>query len=94
LTATSACTEEHAIQLNTNIAAEVSGCDNDSSFDLNLRLGLIQDLNQLSDRIEIFTNVCDDNRIAASVRFDRAAARETALNDRKEAFAAAALAAA
>jgi hypothetical protein len=49
-----------ARKLRAQVAAEVMGRDYDTSLDLNLRLWLVQNANQLANRIDVFPDVGDD----------------------------------
>ena len=61
----------------------------DARFDLNLRFRLIQNRDELSNRIDVLFDIGDDQSITAAIDFDRTAARKPSLDDRKHALIAA-----
>src|SRR5581483_4534856 len=77
-------------KLRTEVAAEVMLRNDDASFDLDLRLWLIEDGNQLADRLDVLFHVGDDQRVAASFNFHRTQSRQTTLDDRQQSLIAAA----
>src|SRR5262249_37092172 len=58
--------------------------------DFNLRLGLIENCDELANRVNIFFHVRDDQRIAATIDFDRATSRKPARDDGHQSLIAAA----
>jgi len=45
------------------------------------RVRLVQDRDELANRVDVFFNVSDDQRVAASIDFNAATARKTSRDD-------------
>ena len=65
--------------------------NHDARFDLDLRLGLIEDRYQLANRIDVFPDVGDDESVATTLDFNRTSPRQSARDDRQQALITAAI---
>src|SRR5207253_4956883 len=75
-------------KLRAEIATKVVLRDDNARFDFDLRLGLVENRDQLANRFDVLFDVGNNQRIAAAVDFDRAAARQTAFDNRENTLVA------
>src|SRR5215213_2737899 len=73
-------------QLEAEVAREVAVGEHDARLDLDLRLGLVEQLDEAAYGVDVLLNVGDDERVRAAVDLHSAAAREPALNDGQDAL--------
>ena len=75
--------------MDAEVAREVSVGDDDARLDLDLRFGLVEQLDEASDGVNVLLHVCDDKSVRATVNLYAAAAREAARDDGEYALIAA-----